>query len=111
LNSLLLIEVVLPTQNMGLWIDNGGKGASRWWGTAWKAFGRVFDVIVHRISKNLGWTDKNRGASWWRVPLGELKNIFPYSFPFSTLWLIKAPINLEFGCRMDIGCFGSLTRK
>jgi hypothetical protein len=29
LNSLLLIEVVLPTQNMGLWIDNGGKGASR----------------------------------------------------------------------------------
>jgi len=54
---------------------------------------------------------EKQGSFLMTRALGKLKNIFPYTFPFSTLWLVKAPTNLEFGCRMDIGCFGCLTQK
>ena len=61
--------------------------------------------------EEFGMDREKQGSFLMTRALGKLKNIFPYSFPFSTLWLVKAPTNLEFGCRMDIGSFGSLTHK
>ena len=67
MNSLSLIENILPKKNMGFWIDLEEKlgGGAR--GTGCRAFGGVFDVIVRRISKNSRWADKNKRASQERL--------------------------------------------